>query len=181
MICSSPDKPKRPNHRYYLLEKELKPVIIKRKLSNNLVFRLFIHNFANENKKPFDGQDDKGAAPPLHGSNKKQGNTPRNYGAKVSLCPRIPLSSQPSPTPRPSRHSTPKIPYRYFCQRMFLARTQLLPKLQRGVDQHRLLGKENPSQQTTRHRGTTTNCIHGMALHNDMGMSAKAPLPTTNP
>ncbi len=127
-----------------------------------------------------DGQDDKGAAPPLHGCYKEQGNTPRDTCAQVSLCPWLPLSPQPSPTPRPSRHRTAQIPHCHLCQRLLLAWTRRLRQLQDAQDQHRLLGKQNPTQQTTRHRRTTPDSLNGLALHHHLGMSAQAPLPPAN-
>ena len=131
-------------------------------------------------------------APRKHGGNSQQGHQAGDGGAPMVVETRFPLPSQPPAPAWKARHSAAEIPNLHLRERMLLARpqrghrqrplrNQQLRMLQDTKVKHGILDKQDTTQQGTRHRRPTQTRRHGMALHNDMGMSAEAQAARTVP
>lgn len=80
------------------------------------------YDIKNFYRKQNNGQDDKGAAKPLHGIHTQQGNQTRNGGAPLSVCPRVPVPGEPPAAAGTSGHRDAQVSHGHLRQRLFLAR-----------------------------------------------------------
>ena len=132
------------------------------------------YDIKNFYRKQNNGQDDKGAAKPLHGIHTQQGNQTRNGGAPLSVCPRVPVPGEPPAAAGTSGHRDAQVSHGHLRQRLFLARPWRLQTFCHAKEQDRLLASEDWTQQKQGQGGAETACQHGVALYHGMGMSTEA-------
>ena len=127
---------------------------------SHLTFNLLLHG----------GQNDKRTTTQVHGKHQGQGHQARDDCAPLPACPRLPLPHKCQAPARHPRHSAAQVPHRHIHQRLLLARARRLPLLCNAQEQHPILGKENRTQQTARHRKTHPTAPPRLAHNCHLGM-----------
>ena len=117
----------------------------------------------------------------MHGAHQGQGHQARDDCAALPACPRLPLPHKRQAPARHTRYCTAQIPHRHIYQRMLLARPRRLPLLCNAQEQHPILGKENRTQQTARHRKTHPTAPPRLAHNYNLGVRIKAQEPRHHP
>ena len=106
----------------------------------------------------------------MHGAHQGQGHQARDDRAPLPARPRLPLPHKCQTPARHPRHSTAQVQDSHLHQRLLLARARRLPLLCNAQEQHPILGKENRTQQTARHRKTHPTAPPRLAYHNNLGV-----------
>ena len=105
----------------------------------------------------------------MHVAHQGQGHKTRTDCATSPARPWLPHKRQ-APARYP-RHCTAQIQDRHIYQRLFLARPRRMQVLRVAKEQHRVLGKENRTQQTTRHLKTHPTAPLRLAHNYHLGMT----------
>ena len=117
----------------------------------------------------------------MHVTHQGQGHQARDARAPLPALARLPLQSQRAQAPRHTRHCPAQVQDRNIYQRLFLARARRLQILRVAQEQHPILGKENRTQQTARHRKTHPTAPPRLAYNHHLGVRTKTKEPTHHP
>ena len=106
----------------------------------------------------------------MHVTYQGQRHQARDARAPLPALARLPLQSQRAQAPRHTRHCPAQIQDRHIYQRLFLARPRRLQILCNAQEQHPILGEENRTQQTARHRKTHPTAPPRLAHNHHLGV-----------
>ena len=117
----------------------------------------------------------------MHVTYQGQRHQARDARAPLPALARLPLQSQRAQAPRHTRHCPAQIQNSHLYQRMLLARSRRMQVLRVAKEQHRVLGKENRTQQTTRCRETHPAAPPRLAHNCHLGMRTPNQEPPRHP
>ena len=110
----------------------------------------------------------------MHVTYQGQRHQARDARASLPALARLPLQGQHAPATRHTRHCPAQIQDSHLHQRLLLARSRRLQILCNAQEQHPILGEENRTQQTARHRKTHPTAPPRLAHNHHLGVRTKA-------
>lgn len=126
-------------------------------------------------------QNEQRATAQVHVAHQEQGHQTRADCAPLPPWPWLPLPHKCQTPARHPRHSTAQVQDSHLHQRLLLARSRRLQILCVAQEQHPILGKENRTQQTARHRKTHPTAPPRLAYNHHLGVRTPTKEPIHHP